>query len=62
VRKIIELVSVFAGRPGVVVRAEGSRAGDPAFLCADTALIERTFGVSVNYSLEQSIHSLFGTL
>jgi UDP-glucose 4-epimerase len=62
VRKIIELVSLCAGRPGVVVREEGSRAGDPAFLCANTSLIEKTLGVGINYSLEQSIHSLFRTL
>jgi UDP-glucose 4-epimerase len=59
VRHIIKIICDAAGRNDVVAKEEGRREGDPAYLCADEALIQSTLGYSSNYSLEASIRSLY---
>ncbi len=59
VREVIKLVCEAAGRPGVVAVENETRAGDPAFLCANVSLIEVTLGLQSTYFLESSVRSLF---
>ena len=59
VRDVIKIICDAAGKNDVVAKEEGRRQGDPAYLCADVALILSTLGYSSNYSLEASIESLY---
>jgi UDP-glucose 4-epimerase len=59
VREVIKLVCEAAGRSDVIAEEKERRAGDPAFLCADVALIESAIGFSSDYSLEVGTASLF---
>ncbi len=59
VREVIQMVCEEAGRSDVVAIEEGRRAGDPAFLCADVALIKNTARFIAKFSLEMSTVSLF---
>jgi UDP-glucose 4-epimerase len=59
VREVIKLVSEAAGQSDVVAKEEGRRAGDPAFLCADVSLINKTFELSERHELDRSVRSLY---
>jgi UDP-glucose 4-epimerase len=59
VREIIELVATASGKGKVRVIEDKRREGDPAFLCADVTLIRETIGFQAQYSIKQSIESLF---
>jgi UDP-glucose 4-epimerase len=57
VREVIKLVCEAAGRSEVVAVEKGRRAGDPAFLCANVNLINKTLGFTSRYSLLESTSS-----
>jgi len=59
VRDVIKFLCEAAGESDLVSIKEGRRAGDPAFLCADTSLINGEVGFSSRYSLKTSVESLF---
>lgn len=59
VREVIKLVCAAAGRTDVVAVEAERRAGDPAFLCAEVALIKSTFPDVIKHDLGQSVVSLF---
>jgi UDP-glucose 4-epimerase len=59
VREVIKLVCDAAALDDVIAIETERRSGDPAFLCADVTLINKTFGFVAQYSVEASIKSLF---
>ena len=59
VREIISLIGEAFGRGECSASEVGRRAGDPAFLCADVSLIMKVLGFTAQYTLEDSIKSLF---
>jgi UDP-glucose 4-epimerase len=59
VRRIIKLISECAGRNDVTPIETDRRSGDPSHLCADVTLMNVVIGFSSNYSLQESIESLF---
>jgi UDP-glucose 4-epimerase len=59
VREIITLVLAATNKSDTEVIESPSRAGDPAFLCADISLAKSAMGFASKYSLEESIKSLF---
>jgi UDP-glucose 4-epimerase len=59
VREVIKLVSSASTHNDVIAEERERRSGDPAFLCADAALIKRATGFSAQYSLQESALSLF---
>lgn len=59
VREIITLVCEAMNKSDAQVIQAQSRAGDPAFLCADVSLAAIKLGFKSKYSLEESIRSLF---
>ena len=59
VREIIELVAIASGKGEVRAIEDKRREGDPAFLCADVTLIRETIGFQAQYSIKESIESLF---
>lgn len=59
VREVINLVSIAAGKNDVVVSEQERRAGDPAFLCSDISRIFDALKFNTNYSLKESVSSLF---
>jgi UDP-glucose 4-epimerase len=59
VRKVINLVCTAAGKSEVVATELEHRAGDPAALFADVSLAAQVLGFTSEYSLEESIDSLF---
>ena len=58
VREVIELVCKATGMHDVIAEERERRAGDPAFLCADIALIVQELEIRTIYILEQSCTSL----
>jgi UDP-glucose 4-epimerase len=58
VRDVIRLVLEASGYLDVAVKEEGRRMGDPAFLCANVALINDSIGFCTKFTLEESIRSL----
>jgi UDP-glucose 4-epimerase len=59
VREVIGIVCEEFGIIDLPVVAQDRRIGDPAFLCADVSLIQKTLKFRSKYSLRQSIQSLF---
>jgi UDP-glucose 4-epimerase len=59
VREVIKLVCDAAGKSEVVADERERRAGDPAFLCAEVSIIQKSIGFNFIFSLEESITSLF---
>jgi UDP-glucose 4-epimerase len=59
VREIIKLVLDATNKADTKVIEVERRAGDPAFLCADINLAKSAMGFTSQYSLEESVHSLF---
>jgi len=59
VREIIKLVLDATGKSDTNVIENPRRAGDPAFLCADVATAKEAMGFTSQYSLEESVKSLF---
>jgi UDP-glucose 4-epimerase len=59
VREIIKLVLVGLNKADVDVLETDRRAGDPAFLCADISLGKSALNFKSQYSLEESIASIF---
>jgi UDP-glucose 4-epimerase len=59
VREIIKLVLDATNKSDTVVIESPRRAGDPAFLCADVSLAKSAMGFESQYSLEESIVSIF---
>jgi len=59
VREVIKLVCDAAALNDVNAIEVERRSGDPAFLCADVTLINKTIGFVAQYSVEASISSLF---
>lgn len=59
VREVIKLVCDAAALNDVSAIEVERRSGDPAFLCADVTLINKTIGFVSQYSVEASIKSLF---
>jgi UDP-glucose 4-epimerase len=59
VREIIKLVLEATNKTDTQVIETDRRAGDPAFLCADIKLAKSAMGFTSQYSLEESIKSLF---
>ncbi len=58
VHEVVKLICKAAGRSEVAAIEEGQRPGDPAFLCADVSLIQRTIDFRTNYSLRESIQEM----
>jgi UDP-glucose 4-epimerase len=59
VREVIKLICDAAGLYGVTAIKSERRSGDPAFLCADVALINKAIQFEAYYSIESSIKTLF---
>jgi UDP-glucose 4-epimerase len=59
VREIIKLVLEATDKADTQVIENDRRAGDPAFLCADINLAKTAMGFTSQYSLEESVRSLF---
>jgi UDP-glucose 4-epimerase len=59
VREVIDLVLIAINKSDTQVIESPRRAGDPAFLCADINLAKSSMGFTSNYSLEESVRSLF---
>ncbi|CAN2169879.1 GalE UDP-glucose 4-epimerase [Candidatus Nanopelagicaceae bacterium] len=59
VREIIKLVLDATGKSDIQVIENPRRAGDPAFLCADVVTAKEAMGFTSQYSLEESVKSLF---
>jgi len=59
VREIIKLVLEATNKADTKVNEVERRAGDPAFLCADINLAKSAMGFESQYSLEESVRSLF---
>jgi UDP-glucose 4-epimerase len=59
VREIIKLVLEATNKADTKVNKVDRRAGDPAFLCADINLAKSAMGFTSQYSLEESVRSLF---
>lgn len=59
VSQVIELISIACGLPRVTPIKVNRRPGDPAFLSADTKLIQKTLNFEPHFSIQQSINSLF---
>lgn len=59
VREVIQLVGAASGQFDLAVEEKERRLGDPASLCAEVSLIRDTLGLTSQYSLEESIESLF---
>ena len=59
VREIITLVLEATNKSDTQVIETDRRAGDPAFLCADINLAKSAMGFTSQYSLEESVRSLF---
>jgi UDP-glucose 4-epimerase len=59
VREIIKLVLEATNKADTKVNEVERRAGDPAFLCADIYLAKSAMGFTSQYSLEESVRSLF---
>jgi UDP-glucose 4-epimerase len=59
VRRIIKLVLDATKKSDTKVIEVERRAGDPAFLCADVTLAKSAMGFESQYSLEESVRSLF---
>ena len=59
VREIIKLVLEATNKTDTQVIETDRRAGDPAFLCADINLAKSAMGFTSQYSLEESVRSVF---
>jgi UDP-glucose 4-epimerase len=59
VREVIKLVAESIEVTGTLTSEQERREGDPAFLCAEVSLIKLAIGFSSDYSLEESMESLF---
>jgi len=59
VREVIKIVCDAAALNDLSAIEVERRSGDPAFLCADVTLINKTIGFVAQYSVEASIKSLF---
>ena len=59
VREVIKLVCESAVLNNVIPIEAGRRSGDPASLCADVTLINNEIGFVAQYSIEESVKSLF---
>ena len=59
VREIIKLVLDATNKTDAKVKEVDRRAGDPAYLCADINLAKSAMGFTSQYSLEESVRSLF---
>jgi len=59
VREIIKLVLEATNKTDTQIIETERRAGDPAFLCADINLAKSAMGFTSQYSLEESVRSLF---
>lgn len=59
VREIIKLVLAATNKADTQIIENPRRAGDPAFLCADINLAKSAMGFESQYSLEESVRSLF---
>jgi UDP-glucose 4-epimerase len=59
VREIIKLVLEATNKTDTQVIETDRRAGDPAFLCADINLAKSAMSFTSQYSLEESVRSLF---
>jgi UDP-glucose 4-epimerase len=59
VREVINLVCAATGLNDVVTIEAQRRAGDPAFLCANVSLIQKSLSFKSKYSLAGSAESLF---
>jgi UDP-glucose 4-epimerase len=59
VREIIKLVLEATNKADTQIIENDRRAGDPAFLCADINLAKTAMGFTSQYSLEESVRSLF---
>lgn len=59
VREVIKLVCEAAALNDVIAIEAERRSGDPAFLCADVTLINKAIGFVAQYSIEDSVNSLF---
>jgi UDP-glucose 4-epimerase len=59
VREIVKFVLDSMGRSDVTPIDTDRRAGDPAFLSANIDLAATELGFKSNYSIDQSIRSLF---
>ena len=61
VREVIELVMSVHGIERKNLYESSRREGDPAYLCADINLIRKSIGFNSDYSLKDSIESLFAS-
>ena len=59
VLEVIRLLYRASGFKYVGLSEQDRRAGDSDFLCSDISLIKNTTGFNTNYSLEESVRSLF---
>jgi UDP-glucose 4-epimerase len=59
VREVIKLVCESAVLNNVIPIEAGRRSGDPASVCADVTLINKEIGFVAQYSIEESVKSLF---
>jgi UDP-glucose 4-epimerase len=61
VREVIKLVCEAAGRSDVVAEEKERRAGDPAFLCANSSRMMTSLRYQSRIYLRESIESLFNS-
>jgi UDP-glucose 4-epimerase len=59
VREVINLLCLFITGANKSAIEKDRRSGDPAYLCGDVSIIEFTIGFNAQYSLENSLESLF---
>ena len=59
VREVINLVLEATKKPNIKVVEKDRRSGDPALLCANVNLAKMAMGFTSQYSLEESVRSLF---
>jgi len=59
VREVINLVLEATKKTDIKVVEKDRRSGDPALLCANVSLAKTAMGFTAQYSLEESVHSLF---
>lgn len=60
VREVIKMICSALGQNDIEAIEASPRNGDPAFLCAEVSLIEKSLHFTSRYSLKNSIESLFG--
>ena len=59
VREVINLVLEATKKTDIKVVEKDRRSGDPALLCANVSLAKTAMGFISQYSLEESVRSLF---